>query len=570
MEDNSKYIIKRSFRKNIASAMISVFVKLGIFGLFAFFVSHYLGTEMLNIYVITNTLWTAIDLTFICAGSAAIRDFNVALNNNDTAAANRNVNRIMWFALIVGVALTIAGMLSATQITDILGIQAEHRAIAAEYIFWLMPTMLIVEIVFFAGYILTADSNFRLLFIMDLLVFSSGIILIILFLGVMDMGIMGVLWASVISNIVWGMLFILHLTSKRYNFKLSFELPNKETLKSIWSFFMVYGFNMFSFAIIITYINKSLIATFPIEVASAFILMYSIYSYVLMPLGMGIINVSQPLISVFHAEQNVTGVRDTFLTSIRWAMIISFTFVAIALLGSLFFDLDYGEHTDSVMHILRLYLVFAPFLVLADITGDFLVILKKRRLASVFVLFYNIIVPSLVLIFILNSGEYKAVWMLLGLDGLLAVVIIALYLKLKYKSISFEALLGKGGQSKQFFFLIRAEAANEVEEYQEMAAMFLSQNSCDKEKIDHCKIVIGELFEHSQESRQRKNSYIDIHISILENRDVRIRTKFENDSSVLNIVPTHEQWLNLNILQNISKEFSYNQFISFNVMDIVI
>lgn len=570
MGENSTYIIKRCFRKNITNAMISIFIKLGVFGVFAFLVSIYLGTEMLNLYVITNTLWAAIDLTYMCAGRAIIRDFNVALNSNDVTTANRNANRILWFTLFIGIALTIGGMLAATQITDILGIQSEYQAVAAEYIFWLMPTMFIVETVFLAGYILTADSNFKLLFIMDVLVFSTGVLLAILFLGVMDMGIMGVLWASIISNLVWGLLFVIHLISKKYNFKLSFEFPRKETLKSIWSFFMIFGFDILSFAIIITIINKSLIANFPIEIASIFIVIYSIYSYVLKPLGMGIINVGQPLISAFHDEKNITGIRDTFRVSVKWALRISVTFIIASLIATLFIDLDYGDYSDSAMHILRFFLLFAPFLVLGDILGDSLVIVKRNTLAFLFALFYNILIPMIVLFFIIKSGEAEAVWLLLGVEGLLAIVIISLYLKLKYKKLSTESILGKNRTLKQSYLLIKADAANEIAEHQERAELFLSQNSCDNEKIEHCKRAISRLYEHSKESNQRKKSYIEVRISILKNEDIQIRSKFENNLSAQDIESTDGKWLNLNLLKTNSKEFSYKQLTSFNVMDIVI
>ncbi|MFI3239330.1 MAG: hypothetical protein R3Y22_01875 [Bacteroidales bacterium] len=550
--------------------MISIFIKLGVFGVFAFLVSIYLGTEMLNLYVITNTLWAAIDLTYMCAGRAIIRDFNVALNSNDVATANRNANRILWFTLFIGAVLTIAGMIATTQITDILGIQPEYQAVATEYIFWLMPTMFIVETVFLAGYILTADSNFKLLFIMDVLVFSTGVLLAILFLGVMDMGIMGVLWASIISNLVWGLLFVIHLMSKKYNFKLSFEFPTKETLKSIWSFFMIFGFDILSFAIIITIINKSLIANFPIEIASIFIVIYSIYSYVLKPLGMGIVNVGQPLISAFHDEQNITGIKDTFGISIKWALKISVTFVIASLVATLFLNLDYGDYSNSAMHIMRLFLVFAPFLVLGDIIGDTLVIIKKNTLAFIFALFYNILIPLTILFFIINSGDSEDVWMLLGIEGLLAIVIITLFIKLKYKKLNFESLLGKNSSLQQFCFLIKSDAANDIAKHQEKVELFLIQNKCDNKKIERCKIAISGLFDHSQESNQRKNSFIDVRILILENGDLGIRTKFENKLSAQDIDSADEKWLSLNLLKNNTKEFSYKQLTSFNVMDIVI
>ncbi len=148
-----------------------------------------------------------------------------------------------------------------------------------------------------------------------------------------------------------------------------------------------------------------------------------------------------------------------------------------------------------------------------------------------------------------------------------------IHLLRKHKSLNFEFLLKNAREifKEKVYYLIDMYNPNDIEHYQEMADLFLSNYNIETSKIEQCKFAIGEVIEYARDSGQKYNSLIDVQLAVTNNNDVRLMVKFDNTVKNVDGVDSEQDvaFLSLKILKNMSKKFSFNRVLTFNSLDIV-
>ncbi|MDF9825714.1 Na+-driven multidrug efflux pump [Breznakia sp. PF5-3] len=294
-----------------------------------------LGNAATNVAFPLTTICTAIAL-LIGLGSAS--NFNLALGAGKKERAKRVIGTGVSLMLVSGVVLMLIVFLFLEPLMTIFGSSEKVMPYALTYT---SITAIGIPFLIFStggGNLVRADGSPVLAMVFVLVGALLNTILDPLFIFVFDMGIAGGAWATVIGQIVSGVLvfvYVLHFKTvklKRDDFKISSEYS-----KMIASLGAASCFNQLALMLVQIAMNNVLrhygsLSVYGSDIPLAVVGVVSKVNIVFMAFAIGIAQGCQPIVSFNYGAKNYERVRNTYrIAVISVTMIATIAFLCFQL-----------------------------------------------------------------------------------------------------------------------------------------------------------------------------------------------------------------------------------------------
>lgn len=576
MEDNTLYIIKKALRRTLGKSILSVILQGLTYSATSIIVAHLLGIEEMSIMLLAVPLWIIFDVVYDSAAATAVTLYGDALSKSDKPLAIRVVSECFWSALLIGIAVVAVGMMLAPQITAMFGIPDNMAAQTEEYIFWLFPTVMLAYMPWILVSIISTDGAFNRVLKGYTIYLVATIGLTVLFISTFGMGLLGYLWAAALSSLILVAYSLGHFNSRDYFIRLILCRPSLRVFRKIVNNLIYYIIDYVGVAVVMIIINRMLLENFSLELVAIFLLLTSIDRYIIVPIFDGVTIAATPLYSVFYGDRNYSGVYLACKTALKYALVITSALLAVIVLFApmilKLFNYEYVEYVDIATLAIRVYCLCVPLVIVNGVINELFIYIEKTTLAAIFSVTTNMVGPLTMLAVVLYTGNIDYLWFIYGASAVMTIVIVLTLLKLHYKSIRLERVIGeKNEQIKSVHYMLHTNRLSDLEEYQEMTSLFFEVNGVDERRTMLCNLALGEIVEYAIASDQKDGSYILAQISILEDGDVRLSVKLDN--SIMNvdtIDADDEQFLSLRMLRNVAKDFAFKRVFTFNSLEIVI
>ena len=179
-----------------------------------FFIGKTGNADMVNAIAVCMPAFTVVQAFGTLIGAGGCTAISIALGRNERKKAQQISAFCFYFSLLLGILLSIAGLIFSEQIVSLLGASAESRAYAAGY---LKVLMLGCPIMIFSNAfvnILRADGSVRESMLANLSGTFINILLDPLFILAFNMGVEGAAIATVIGNAVAAIIVLVVMKKK--------------------------------------------------------------------------------------------------------------------------------------------------------------------------------------------------------------------------------------------------------------------------------------------------------------------------------------------------------------------
>lgn len=371
VQDESRYLGEERISKLLAKFSVPCILSLIISCLYnivdQIFVGNgigYLGNAATGIiFPITVVGWGA-SLLF---GDGAAAYLSVALGKRDTGKIHLSVGNATLLAFLSGVVIAAIGYAGGGALLTALGATGETLQLARDYgyiIYAMMPLALAQNCL---ASIIRADGSPRYAMVAMLVGAVINIIGDPVAIFVLDMGIRGAAWATILGQFVSFAICLAYLRRSR-NFRVSLASlkPDFSVLRRI----MALGTSSFLTQlsiVIITVINNVLLvkygarSRYGAEIPlSAFVVIMKLFQIVL-NIAIGIAAGAQPIVGYNYGAQKYGRVRELLACIVRWTVIVcavaTLLFeVAPGLFIAMFGSSDNALYTEFAVKCLRIYL----------------------------------------------------------------------------------------------------------------------------------------------------------------------------------------------------------------------
>lgn len=584
MEDNTKYVINKSFRKLLIPTTVSNVAVVTASLIDVSLVSHYFGATGLTVAALFVPLFTLWGCIFEGFGAGASSLFGKHVGNNETVEGVYVVAQINMMTFIVTALLAMIGFGATFFVSpQLLGIDAELFNDVIWYGRIMFVTTIPIVMNYYLLFLVRTDSAAKTAAISSGLQVGFNIVLDILFMGYMGLGIKGAALALLIASIIALVVTIAHLRSKKSIVGFRFALPKKKRLKQIYPYSINAITDNISDFVLLMFINISILVVFGIKIASIIYIVNYIGTF-LVYWSMGLTYSAAPIISVYFGEKNNKAINVMAKKGVMFAVIIG---VLLAIVVSLFpnfiamtvFNFEYPDMYALCDKAIRLFAIGVPLFFINAMIINYMQVIERFRLSFSIAIFMRFLIPMVVFSLALIIDNTDIIWYSFLLANLLTLIGWSLYLSVKKRKGEFDSLLCLPKSTSEIkaniYFLILPNEEKNIADYQEMIEMFLSYNNISETKIRRTTLVFEEVINYSNDTHQSKNGYIDIQIAITLDNDVRIMIKLDNDIIDINTITktdvlSSDKMLSLHLLQSIASEFKHNRVLSFNTMNILI
>lgn len=397
-----------------------------------FFVSNYAGAtafSALNLSIPFLMLLAAVGFMF---GSGGVAYVSRKLGEGKIDEANSNFSLIIYSLIFLGVAVSVPGFIFAPFFAKVMGADAELLPFSISYI-----RINMVGLVFymleasFQNFLISAERPKYGIYII-LAAGLTNMILDWLFVGVMGWGLKGAAWATVIGQIVGGVVplvyFLVPSTKNLHLGKTSFDGKvlakvcsngSSEMVSSVATSFVgiLYNYRLIEF------LGNNGIATYGVLMYVGFIVMAIFIGY-----SMGV----SPVISYHYGAQNHEEMHSLYSKSLRLicgvSIFLAVVFeIACPLLAKIFVGYDEAlyKQTLGAFHIHALSFVFSG---LAMFGSSFFTALNNGKV-SAFLSFFRVLVIQSVFIYVfpLLFGPSGLWWVSVGVESVCFVMSLAFF-----------------------------------------------------------------------------------------------------------------------------------------------
>lgn len=505
---------------------------------------------------------------FFGLGSSAL--ISTAQGSGDKQKANRIFTVSFVAILIVSALLMLIQLPFADSICALFTKDAELLALTHDfYVPFVIGTPFYL-ILFCAIHGIRIDGRPRFSSLIMIVANVINLILDYLFMAVLDMGIAGAAWATVIGNIVGLIMVATHYFSGRSSLRLDFKESSPKKLSPVLKELFSTGLSGAMGTLLIVVRLQFFISIITIIAGSQGLLAFSLCTSVSRLISMFITGASQamiPIVALCMGERDYQGVRFAFrraATVLAWASgIMLLYFMA---LPDTFIDI-FGITDSADRAASRTALIINAF----TIPGQaFLFLLLyyfmatgRKLIATTISIVFGVAVLPLGYIMSVPWGINGIWWsmVLVNFIGLIIVWVMALRIK-KRENMGDLYLIPSSDDSELTSISIEASPAN-ASTASVFIQNFLDSHSIEKGKATKVALAIEELIANIAEINKEKIN-LDIRITVSGDdviTSIRDNGKPCNPKVELNDMP---RTTSLTVLCSIAKEIDYSQLLGFN------
>lgn len=388
------------------------------------------------IFPITVVGWGA--ALFFGDGAAAA--LSVSLGRNDTEHIHKTVGNSILCSFLSGLAIIAVSYLGGDELLRLIGATDANLTLAKDYGFVIYAMMPLALVQTTLASIIRADGSPR--YAMNSMLVGAAINIIgdPLAIFVLDMGIKGAAYATILGQFVSFLICIKYLfRSKTFRLSMDSFKVDFSALRHV----MALGTSSFLTQlsiVVITVINNILLVRYgtssiygPDIPLAAFVVIMKLFQIVL-NIGIGIAAGAQPIVGYNYGAQQYERVRGLLKLMIKWTAIIclicTVLFEAIPQAFIRMFGSDGELYTQFAMQCLRIYLFLILFTCIQKVCAIFLQSIGHAKAAAPLSVLRDLLLIVFSLLMPLKLGVTGIFWAAPVADVIALVITVSVMLRL--------------------------------------------------------------------------------------------------------------------------------------------
>ncbi|MEG1983301.1 MAG: MATE family efflux transporter [Alistipes sp.] len=584
MEDNTAFIINRVFRRLVVPTTLSTVAAIVSTLINVLLIAHFTGASGLAVATLFIPLLTIWGCIYEGMGIGAVSVFTKNLGRGTIEEGKILVAKSNTIVLCLSVILALAGLLFSFFITaQTLGISQEQFNDAIWYARIMFISTIPMVMSNYLLFLARADSgqNISTLANTILVVLNTG--LNILFLGVLDIDIQGAALSMLIASSASLIMILICFQRGKYTLKLRFMLPDGSAIRTLSRYTLNSASDNIADFLLALYINITVLVCFGLEVASIIYIINYILMFVMF-WGLGIAYSTGPMLGVYSGEKNNTAIKMIARKGLVSALAVG---IVLALLIAVFaktiavdvFNFEYEQLTAQCVAAIRWFCLSIPFYMVNVMLIHYCQQLEKFKISLLLTITSNLLLPMIFCTIAIATDVPAVIWWGFLPSYLIALLGWGVFMRIKKRREHLDSILCLPAYVSPFkvsmHFLIRPDEHHAIEDYQDMAAVFLAHHHVDASVTRRATLAMEEIIAFVEKTNQRKNGYTAIELGICKESGVRLLVKLDNEHiDIKNISKRNlymwDDMLSLHVLQSLSTELKYQRVLSLNTFDITI
>lgn len=367
----------------------------------------YLGNAATGVIFPITVIGWGVSLLF---GDGAAADLSVSFGKNETQDIHTSVGNSMLCSFLCGVIIIVVSYSLGDNLLCLIGATDANLSLAHDYgfiIYFMMPLALVQNTL---ASIIRADGSPRYAMCAMLVGAVINIIGDPVAIFVLNMGIKGAAYATILGQFVSFIICLLYLTkSKTFKISLKSFRPNSAILKRVATLGASSFLTQLSI-VVITIVNNVLLVKYGAASVygadiplAAFVVIMKLFQIVL-NVAIGIAAGAQPIVGYNYGARNYGRVQQLLKLIIKWTVIVcvvcTIMFELFPLLFIQMFGADGELYTQFAVLCLRIYLSLIIFTCVQKVCAIFLQSIGHAKAAAplsvlrdVLLIFFSLIVP---------------------------------------------------------------------------------------------------------------------------------------------------------------------------------
>ena len=378
--------------------------------------------------------------SMLVAVGANVR-ISINLGKKDTKRAELVLGNAVSLSIIISLLITIFGYIYRLPLLKVFGAGERALPYALEYFEYILFANVFATLGFVLNNACRAEGNPKIAMYSLFISAGTNAVLDPIFIFGFDMGVKGAAIATIISQFVLCIWVLLHFQSKRSVLKLHWA-NLKLNLQIIYNIITI-GFAPFSMQMaasaVQAVLNTQLIRYGGELAVGAMGIVNSVAQLLLMSV-IAINMASQPVVGFNFGANNFKRVRETLITSIKAATLISVIgFMLVQFLpGPIvrLFNNDNQELIDLGISGLRKFMLVLPLVGFQIITGNYYQSIGKAGVAAFLSLLRQVIVLIPILFILPPYFGLQGVWYANPLSDTISAGITGIFLYLAFKKLN--------------------------------------------------------------------------------------------------------------------------------------
>ena len=366
---------------------------------------------------------------------------SINLGKKDFNRAEKVLGNAFTLIIIMAVLLTVVGFLIKDPMLRMFGAGPETVDYANDYLNIILFGSLFNMMGFSLNNLIRSEGNANIA--MYSMLISAGLNLVLdpIFIFVLDMGVKGAAWATIISQFILMIWVIRHFLSKRSVIKL--KPSNFKPEKDIIIYILTIGFAPFSMQMaaslvqvtfnmqLVKYGGDLAVGAMGIIISVAMLIIMSIVA-----INMAI----QPIIGFNYGAGNLRRVKETLMLAMKYATFVSIGgFLLVELFPHSIIRL-FNSQSDELLNIstrgLRIFLAVLPIIGFQIIVSNYFQSIGKAGIATFLSMLRQVIVLIPVLLIVPGYLGLTGVWLASPVSDVVSGIVISFYLAREIKHLN--------------------------------------------------------------------------------------------------------------------------------------
>ncbi len=366
---------------------------------------------------------------------------SINLGKKDFNRAEKVLGNAFTLIIIMAVLLTVVGFLIKDPMLRMFGAGPETVDYANDYLNIILFGSLFNMMGFSLNNLIRSEGNANIA--MYSMLISAGLNLVLdpIFIFVLDMGVKGAAWATIISQFVLMIWVLRHFLSKRSVIKL--KPSNFKPEKDIILYIVTIGFAPFSMQMaaslvqvtfnmqLVKYGGDLAVGAMGIIISVAMLIIMSIVA-----INMAI----QPIIGFNYGAGNLKRVKETLMLAMKYATFVSIGgFLLVELFPHSIIRL-FNSQSDELLNIstrgLRIFLAVLPIIGFQIIVSNYFQSIGKAGIATFLSMLRQVIVLIPVLLIVPGYLGLTGVWLASPVSDVVSGIVISFYLAREIKHLN--------------------------------------------------------------------------------------------------------------------------------------
>lgn len=366
---------------------------------------------------------------------------SINLGKKDLGRAEWVLGNSFILMIIVSVIITIIGFLIKDPLLRMFGVGDDTMSVANEYLNIILYGAIFSVIGFSLNNMIRSEGNAKIAMYSMLISAGTNIILDPIFIFVLDMGVAGAAYATIISQFVLCIWVICHFRSKKSIIKLRFS--NFKLNREIVLYILTIGFAPFSMQLAGSLIQ----AVFNVQLVhysnDMAIAAMGIINSVIMLIVMTVVAINmaaQPIFGFNYGLQNYARVKECLILCIKAAtVIVIVSFFGVQLFPELIvkaFNSSNAELLEVGAHGLRIIMIALPVVGFQVIVGNYFQSIGKAGISAILTLMRQVILLIPILFILPKFIGLSGVWLASPISDVGSAIISAVFLMRELRKLN--------------------------------------------------------------------------------------------------------------------------------------